>query len=44
VDPHREVAVIVLMQVTPFYDERCMKVVTDVEEAVGRAIAPKPLD
>ncbi|HEX5000652.1 MAG TPA: serine hydrolase domain-containing protein [Terriglobia bacterium] len=44
VDPAREVAVVVLMQVTPFYDERCMKLVADVEEAVGRAIASRSIE
>jgi CubicO group peptidase (beta-lactamase class C family) len=38
VDPHREAAVVALMQVTPFYDERCMKLIAAIEEAVGRAI------
>jgi CubicO group peptidase (beta-lactamase class C family) len=44
VDPHREVAVIVLTQVTPFYDERCMQMVAAIEEAVGRAIPPKTIE
>jgi CubicO group peptidase (beta-lactamase class C family) len=38
VDPGRGVAAVVMTQLTPFYDERCMKLVSDVEEAVGRAL------
>jgi CubicO group peptidase (beta-lactamase class C family) len=41
VDPRRDVAVVVMMQVTPFYDELCMKLVAAVEEAVGRAVEVK---
>ena len=36
VDPAREIAVVVMMQTLPFYDEASMKVYADVEEAVYR--------
>jgi CubicO group peptidase (beta-lactamase class C family) len=34
VDPHRQVAVAVLMQVLPFYDEACLKMVRGFERLV----------
>jgi CubicO group peptidase (beta-lactamase class C family) len=36
IDPGREIGVIVMMQVLPFYDEAAMKVYAGVEEAVYR--------
>jgi CubicO group peptidase (beta-lactamase class C family) len=44
VDPHREAAVVVMMQIAPFYDEQCMKLVADIETAVGRTLAPHDLE
>jgi methyl acetate hydrolase len=38
VDPQREIGVVVLMQVLPFYDEACIKLLTDVEELVNRYV------
>jgi CubicO group peptidase (beta-lactamase class C family) len=35
VDPVRQVGVVVLMQVLPFYDEACIKLLTDVEQLVN---------
>jgi len=39
VDPQREIGVVVLMQVLPFYDAACIKLLTDVEELVNRDVA-----
>jgi CubicO group peptidase (beta-lactamase class C family) len=36
VDPKRQIAAVILMQVLPFYDEGCMKLYQDVEAAIGR--------
>ncbi|MGH2400720.1 MAG: serine hydrolase, partial [bacterium] len=36
IDPDRQIAVIVLMQVLPFYDEACIRVLRGVEELVYR--------
>jgi len=36
VDPMRQIAVVVMMQTTPFYDEGAMKLVEAFERAVGR--------
>ena len=36
IDPDRHLAVVVLMQVLPFYDERCIEVLRGVEELVYR--------
>jgi CubicO group peptidase (beta-lactamase class C family) len=36
VDPKREIAGVLMMQVLPFYDESVMKLYQDVEEAIGR--------
>ncbi len=41
VDPVRGVAVVVMMETTPFYDEGAMKLVTQIEETVGRSVAPQ---
>ena len=38
VDPQREIGVVVLMQVLPFYDAACIKLLTDVEELVNRYV------
>jgi len=36
VDPKREIAAVIMMQVLPFYDDGCMKLYQDVEAAIGR--------
>jgi methyl acetate hydrolase len=36
VDPKRQIAAVILMQVLPFYDETCMKTYRDFEEAIGK--------
>jgi CubicO group peptidase (beta-lactamase class C family) len=36
VDPKRQIAGVIMMQVLPFYDESCMKVYQDVEAAIGK--------
>ena len=36
VDPVRQVGVVVLMQVLPFYDEACIRLLTDVEHLVNK--------
>ena len=36
VDPKRQIAAVILMQVLPFYDDGCMKVYQDFEAAIGR--------
>jgi methyl acetate hydrolase len=36
VDPKRQIAGVIMMQVLPFYDESCMKLYQDVEAAIGR--------
>jgi CubicO group peptidase (beta-lactamase class C family) len=36
VDPARQIAVVVMMQLTPFYDEGAMKLLENFERAVGR--------
>jgi len=36
VDPNRQIAAVIMMQVLPFYDDGCMKVYQDVETAIGR--------
>src|SRR3989449_397966 len=36
VDPKRQIAAVILMQVLPFYDDGCMKVYQDVEAAIGK--------
>ena len=38
VDPVREIAAVVMMQTTPFYDEGAMKLVEEFEAAVGRSL------
>ena len=38
VDPARQIAVVVMMQTTPFYDEGAMKLLEDFERAVGRSL------
>jgi methyl acetate hydrolase len=39
VDPQRQIAVVVLMQVLPFYDDACIQLLTDVEELVNQAVS-----
>ena len=34
VDPHKKIATVLLMQVSPFYDERCIAVLKGFEERV----------
>lgn len=36
VDPKRQIAAVIMMQVLPFYDDGAMKVYQDFEEAIGR--------
>jgi methyl acetate hydrolase len=36
VDPKRQIAAVIMMQVLPFYDEGCMKLYQDVEAAIGK--------
>jgi CubicO group peptidase (beta-lactamase class C family) len=36
VDPEREIAAVIMMQVLPFYDDAIMQVYQDVEAAIGR--------
>jgi CubicO group peptidase (beta-lactamase class C family) len=36
VDPKRQIAGVIMMQVLPFYDESCMKLYQDVEAAIGK--------
>jgi CubicO group peptidase (beta-lactamase class C family) len=36
VDPKRQIAAVIMMQVLPFYDEGAMKLYQDVEAAIGR--------
>ena len=36
VDPKRQIAAVIMMQVLPFYDDACMKVYQDVEAAIGK--------
>ncbi len=36
VDPKRQIAAVIMMQVLPFYDDGCMKVYRDFEAAIGR--------
>jgi len=36
VDPKRQIAAVIMMQVLPFYDDGCMKLYQDVEAAIGR--------
>jgi methyl acetate hydrolase len=36
VDPKRQIAGVIMMQVLPFYDDACMKVYQDVEAALGK--------
>jgi methyl acetate hydrolase len=36
VDPKREIAAVIMMQLLPFYDEGSMKLYQDVEAAIGR--------
>ena len=38
VDPQRQIGVVVLMQVLPFYDDACIKLLTNVEELVNRYV------
>ena len=38
VDPVRRVGVVVLMQVLPFYDDACIKLLTDVETLVNKSL------
>jgi CubicO group peptidase (beta-lactamase class C family) len=38
VDPNRKIAVVLMMQVLPFYDDECMKVYAEFESAVGRKL------
>ena len=39
VDPQRQIGVVVLMQVLPFYDDACITLLTNVEELVNRYVA-----
>ncbi len=36
VDPERRIGVVVLMQVLPFYDDACIRLLTQVEELVNQ--------
>jgi CubicO group peptidase (beta-lactamase class C family) len=36
VDPNRQIAAVIMMQVLPFYDDGCIKLYQDVEAAIGR--------
>jgi methyl acetate hydrolase len=36
VDPKRQIAAVIMMQVLPFYDDACMKLYQDVEAAIGK--------
>jgi methyl acetate hydrolase len=36
VDPKRQIAAVIMMQVLPFYDDGCMKLYQDVEAAIGK--------
>jgi len=36
VDPKRQIAAVIMMQVLPFYDEGCIKVYRDFEAAIGK--------
>jgi CubicO group peptidase (beta-lactamase class C family) len=36
VDPKREIAVVLMIQILPFYDEGAMKLYQDFEEAIGK--------
>ena len=36
VDPKRQIAAVIMMQVLPFYDEGLMKLYQDVEAAIGK--------
>jgi methyl acetate hydrolase len=36
VDPKRQIAAVIMMQVLPFYDDACMKLYQDVEAVIGR--------
>ncbi len=36
VDPKRQIAAVIMMQVLPFYDDGCMKMYQDVEAAIGK--------
>ena len=38
VDPGRQIGVVVLMQVLPFYDDACIKLLSDVEQLVNRSV------
>jgi len=38
VDPERQIAAVIMMQVLPFYDEQCMKLYQDFEAAIGRRL------
>jgi CubicO group peptidase (beta-lactamase class C family) len=38
VDPSRQVAAVLMMQVTPFYDDGAMTLLDDFERTVGRAL------
>jgi hypothetical protein len=36
VDPKREIAAVLMIQVLPFYDDAVMKLYQDFEETIGR--------
>ena len=36
VDPKRQIAAVIMMQVLPFYDDGCMKLYQDLEAAIGK--------
>ena len=36
VDPKRQIAAVIMMQILPFYDTACMKLYQDVEASIGR--------
>jgi methyl acetate hydrolase len=38
VDPVRQIGVVVMMQVLPFYDDACIKLLTDVETLVNKSL------
>ena len=37
-DPQKEIAAVIMMQVMPFYDETCVKVLGDFEEEVYKGL------
>jgi CubicO group peptidase (beta-lactamase class C family) len=42
VDPTRQVAAVLMMQVTPFYDDGAMTLLDDFERTVGRTLPEHP--